>query len=804
MIAQVIIDIPARQVNRPFDYLIPKHWENLVQVGMRVKVPFGSRQRIGFIVALQEDSDFSGSLKNITEVMELQNFLNLELIQLSEYLANYLNCFQITVIQAMLPSLLKAKYQERYYLQTSDPYGILTFKPESDLSFSRKELEALYDVDQINSLIKKNILASKYELIDQTSYKEETYVTSPLSMSQIEDLLAETPDRYHQQKALLQAMLDWSPDQAMSRSELIDLTGISYQSLKTAQEKGWIEMFQEEVYHNPLSHLKVMPSQAKRLLQQQEEAYQSVLKSINQGRADTYLIQGVTGSGKTEVYLQLMEAVREQGKTAILLVPEISLTPQMVSRVLSRFQEGVAVLHSGLSMTERFDEWQRIIKGEASIVVGARSSIFAPLENIGIIIIDEEHETTYKQGENPKYHARDVAKWRSSYHSCPLVLGSATPSLESRARAQVGNYQLLRMDQRVNQKPLPPVEIIDMTQAGIGKNHQELSTTLLQAIDQRLKAKEQIVLLLNRRGYASYLLCRECGYIPRCPRCDISLTYHKADNTMKCHYCDYHEAVPRQCPQCQSLHIHSHGVGTQKVAESLNKIFPDAKIIRMDNDTTRGKGKYEKLLNAFARHQRDILLGTQMIAKGLDFENVTLVGVINADTALNLPDFRAGERTFQLLTQVSGRAGRGKKPGQVYIQTYNPNHYIMKYVLGHNYQGFFAEEMHRRHLTNYPPYFFTTLITSRSKNQSKALEMIYRLKSQLSQSNHQKGQEIHIVGPNRGSVAKINNYYHYNLLLKYKNKDYLDHDFMEILLESQKIAKDHVYINIDHEPQYFI
>ena len=531
----------------------------------------------------------------------------------------------------------------------------------------------------------------------------------------------------------------------------------------------------------------------------QEAVYEQIAQALEEHQDQTFLLEGVTGSGKTEVYLQLMAKASQMGRGAILLVPEIALTPQMVRQVKSRFQTGVAVLHSGLTNSQKYDEWRRIIRGQATIVVGARSSIFAPIRDLGLVIIDEEHETTYKQSDTPRYHAREVAIWRCHYHQAPLLLGSATPSLESRSRAQVGRYQHLRLPERVNGRPLPPVTLVDMTKEMVQQTTDELSSVLKDKIADRLAKGQQIVLLLNRRGYASYMLCRECGQVIQCPRCDISLTYHKHEHRLKCHYCDYQSPVPDHCPNCYSDYLRTFGLGTQKIEELLNQHFPDARVIRMDMDTTRKKGQHEALLDSFRRHEADILLGTQMIAKGLDFENVTLVGVINADTALNLPDFRAGEKTFQLLTQVAGRTGRGRFEGEVLIQTYNPDHYVMQLAQQHDYESFFYYEMKRRHLGHYPPYFYTTLITISSKYQAKAQAMSHQVKQALLAS----GAAIEMLGPSQGAIARINERYYFQLLLKYKDGQVIKESLGTILDQSQLEAKQGIYITIDHEPLFF-
>ena len=498
--------------------------------------------------------------------------------------------------------------------------------------------------------------------------------------------------------------------------------------------------------------------------------------------------------------MQWISEVIAKGQSAMMLVPEIALTPQMVERFKSRFGDRVAVLHSGLSTGEKFDEWRKIKNKEADIVVGARSSIFAPLENIGIIILDEEHETSYKQDESPRYHARDIAIWRGEFHHCPVVLGSATPSLESRARAQKGVYTLLKLTKRAKEQILPEVHLIDMRNEFI---HQKgsFSQTLLKAIENRLEKKEQTVLLLNRRGYSSFVLCRDCGYVLECPNCDISLTLHMDTKTMKCHYCGHEERIPTFCPKCQSRQIRYFGTGTQKVQEELQEVFPDARIVRMDVDTTRRKGQHEAILKQFENQEADILIGTQMIAKGLDYPNVTLVGVINADTALNIPDFRSSEKTFQLLTQVSGRAGRGEKPGEVFIQTYNPTHYAIQLAQGHHYERFFETEMRMRHRANYPPYFFTTMITFSGEEEGVALKKAIEVHKSLMANVSPKAV---VLGPTAKSIARMNNRYYFQIIVKYKNEPQLQEFLEQLMMETQEIGSKKILMTIDMEPQHFL
>lgn len=806
MFVEVIADLPKAQVNRPFDYQVPADLEAMVELGMRVEVPFGPRKLMGFIVKIKDQTDFDGPVKSIIRLLDYQSFLNEELVQLSEVLAHKLHSFRISVLQAMLPSMLKVKYET--VIQVKDSFALADALNLSPNQFQvqkldRDWLEQHLPAGRIQQLIKDQVIQWDYRTLDRTRHKSIKYIKPNRSIEAYKDLLDQLPKNSIRQGQVLAYLVDRPLNQAIPLSDLADLAKVNTSVIHNLVKKGWLDIEEREEYRQAFDLSQFKPNQARQLLVQQQNAFDQVKSTMDLDQATTFLLQGVTGSGKTEVYLQLIQTALSKGKTAILLVPEIALTPQMVERVVSRFGQGVAVLHSGLSVSEKYDQWRRIIDQDASVVVGARSSVFAPLKDLGMIIIDEEHETTYKQGDNPRYHARDVAIWRSEYHQCPLVLGSATPSLESRARAQVDHYQLLRIDQRVNQRPLPPVTIVDMTQEEVGRTNIEFSQTLEDQMRQKLQVKEQVVLLLNRRGYASYLLCRSCGQVLQCPHCDISLTYHKWDRSMKCHYCDYHEPVPVNCPHCGSEHLRTQGMGTQKVAESLQKLFPDTPIIRMDNDTTRTKGAHKALLHQFSSQPGSILLGTQMIAKGLDFENVTLVGVINADTGLNLPDFRAGEKTFQLLTQVAGRTGRGALSGQVIIQTYNPDHYVIQLAKSHDYDAFFFYEMKRRHLANYPPYYFTTLIKVSSKKRGLAQKTIYQVKEDLMQRIPQATSVI-VLGPSTGGIERINDYYHYQLLIKYKQAQLIQSQLDQVLELSQEIQNQGVFIQIDHEPQYFI
>ena len=583
--------------------------------------------------------------------------------------------------------------------------------------------------------------------------------------------------RYPEQVKLLEKLIT---------DERVLITSLT-SSVNTLIKKGIIKFEYEEanryISHTTGKYHKV------RLNEEQE----NVVNSVSLDDDMTYLLYGVTGSGKTEVYMELIDKVIKRGKTAIMLVPEISLTPQIVDRFVTRFGEDVAILHSGLSDVERYDEYRKIMNGKVKIVVGARSAIFAPLDNLGIIVIDEEHSSTYKQDNNPRYHARDVAVLRSKYHKCPVLLGSATPSLESFARAKKGVYTLLTLTNRAGGGKLPEVSIIDMKKE-VKKGNFILSYELSKKISEKLSKNEQIILLLNRRGYSSMLTCRDCGNVLKCPNCDISLTYHKTSNTNRCHYCNYSIKNVHKCPVCGSDNMKDYGLGTEKLEEELNKRFK-ARIIRMDMDTTSRKGMHEKIIEDFGNHKYDILLGTQMIAKGLDFPLVTLVGVINADSSLNIPDFRSAENTFSLLNQVSGRAGRSDLLGEVIIQTYNPEHYSIALAKEHNYLKFYDEEMKIRKVLNYPPFYYLTLVNITSKDYEIGFSEANKIGSYL---RKYLSSDTVILGPSMANVFKVNNIYHYQCIIKYKYDDKLN----KVLTKLDEIYKvnNKVDVSIDVNP----
>lgn len=722
MITQVLVELSSRNVDKTFDYLVPSQFEEAIQIGIRVLVPFGAQKLEGFVLGIKEinqDTYDSDKLKEILEVIDQEVILNQELLSLGREISEMTLSTLISSYQVMLPEALKARKKTQ-----------ISKKMESYLSLGIAENISLINESQ----------QEIFELV-----KKEGQVLKS------------------------------------------NLTRISASSVKTLLKKGILVEEKKETYRlkREFTLKEKYP-----LTSIQRKVVEEVLNE--KGISQTFLLHGVTGSGKTEVYMELIEHTLNEGKSSIVLVPEISLTEQIVSRFKSRFGDDIAILHSRLSSGEKYDEWRKISRHEVKIVIGARSAIFAPLENLGMIIIDEEHTSSYKQEQTPKYSAIEVAKWRSNYHSCPLILGSATPTLESYARAKKGVYRLLEMKERVNQKALPEVKIIDLNQEITKEGH--FSKSLLKEIQIRLEKKEQIILLLNRRGYASFVSCKNCGHVEKCPNCDITLTYHKSSGMLRCHYCGYAIKLSSICPECGEEAINRLGIGTEKIEEELYSYFKDARILRMDLDTTTRKGSHEKMITAFRNHEYDILLGTQMIAKGLDFKEVTLVGVINADISLNLPDFRSSELTFQLLSQVAGRSGRGEKEGKVLIQTYNPDHYAICLAQTHDYQKFYEQEMKIRHELDYPPFYYLTSIKVLSKDYDSASKESQKIGNYLKQNL----KHSVILGPSIASVFRVNNVYRFQLIIKYK-KDPDLYPVLKTLIEHYQ-SNSKIKIDIDFNP----
>lgn len=720
MYALVLVEIGVKNVDKYFTYHIPDNLEDKINIGIRVKVPFNTRKISGFVIKIiNEIEDNNYEVKDILEVIDNEEVLNLELLKLGEYISSKTLCSMITAYQTMLPKALKANHK-------------VAMKPKNEVIAVLNK-----DVSEI------------YEYISICSYKK--------------------------QVEILKSIIENGSVKVIS-SNISSVTSLA--------NKGLIKTLSREVYR--YNDKAIENKHTVFLNEEQSKVVKEVIDNLNTN--NTYLLKGVTGSGKTEVYMHIIKEVIDRGMQAIMLVPEISLTPQIVSRFRQRFNDEVAVLHSGLSDGERYDEYRKIKKGLVKIVVGARSAIFSPFQNLGVIIIDEEQVTSYKQENNPRYHTRDVALFRCKYHNCPLVLGSATPSLESYARAKKGVYKLLTLNKRANNKLMPEIRIVDMKKE-IRNNYHNISLELENAIKEKLDKKEQIIILLNRRGYSSMLTCKDCGEVIKCPNCDISLTYHKTSNTLRCHYCGYGTKVQDRCPSCYGRSLTMYGLGTEKLEEELVKKF-NARVVRMDLDTTTSKKAHSKIIKDFLEQKYDILVGTQMIAKGLDFPNVTLVGVINADASLNIPDFRSSEYTYQLLSQVSGRSGRDKKEGIVIIQTLNPEHYSIKYAKDHDYDGFFNYEMSIRKKLGYPPYYYLTLIKILSRDYQLCMKEANKVGEFLRKN---LPSDVIVLGPSIASTFKVNNIYHFQCIIKYKKED----DIKEVLRTIDNIYKVNTKVRIE-------
>lgn len=776
MIARIIVDVPVSRTNRPFDYRVPAWLHPLIQVGSRVVVPFGPRKLQGYVIGISEDTEQGvdkDRLKDVEQVMDDTPPLTAELLKMSEWMSGQYLCPWVTAVQAMLPAVLKGKAQK--WLTASDQLdeqicansGLLwELLRKRQLPLAEVEKQFPDEYMLIPGWIHSGLITTEYQVKDRITKKQQSYVKCLLSPEQMVEALGSLATRADQMRRVLELFLQ-HPEDSFSIQTMRDEFGVNRSALKSMEAKGWVAIEQVEVYRDPYANRRFVERKKPAFTLRQQEVLAPIIRSIQDSCYASFLLHGVTGSGKTEVYLEAIEHTLAKGREAIFLVPEISLTPQMVERFKERFGADVAVLHSALSQGERYDEWRKIIRKQVKVVVGARSAIFAPFQNVGLIVIDEEHESSYKQEETPRYHAREVALWRAKENDAVLLMGSATPALETYALATRGRYTLLEMSDRVGNRPMPQVHVVDMREELHAENRSMFSRLLHEMIADRLKKQEQMVIFLNRRGFSTFVMCRSCGYTLNCIHCDISLTYHKSNHTARCHYCGYTIVQPAHCPECQSEHIRFFGTGTQKVEAELAKLFPGIRVIRMDVDTTSRKGSHEELLSKFRQGQGDVLLGTQMIAKGLDFPRVTLAGIIAADTSLHLPDFRAAEKTFQLLTQVGGRAGRHELEGDVVIQTYTPEHYSIIHATRHDYPSFYQDEMLQRRRTGYPPYYRLVLITFSHEDIPVVIRGAHVMGDFLRQ---RVAPTTILLGPVASPIARVKDRFRFQIMLKYRDE----------------------------------
>jgi len=805
--AQVLIDRAARGVDRPFTYIVPSRLAQRVVVGSRVLVPFGPQKLVGDVVGFTDQAP-PAKLKSIIKLLDDRPLFDEGQLDLARWVAQRYCCPLREALRLVTPpGVARARFTTITMTDEARQIGPeqLSRAPRQaqilDLLHSsggEEDLDNLIQQAQhradgklsraavlsaVRSLEEKGLVERRRGLSRPTAGRRTQQVVrlcdGDTDWAQVIEQLSATAPR---QAEVVQALTE--------SNRPIPVAELSHSAVAALADKGLVRVSEQRIHRIPeepgLGNVDV---QALRPTQAQYGILQHVYAAVQAHRYEALLLHGVTASGKTEVYLQAIEAAQAEGRSAIVLVPEIALTPQMVGRFRARFGDSLALLHSALSAGERYDEWERVQRGEADIVIGARSAIFAPAQNLGIIVVDEEHEHAYKQESTPRYLATTVAAERARRSNAVLLMGSATPSVEAYYRAcHEDGLSLMTLPERIDSHPLPPVQVIDLrTETLMGKGG-SFSQMMLEAIADRLGRGEQTILFLNRRGFSTFVMCRDCGYVLRCPDCAVSLTYHHASRRMRCHHCDYSLPVPDLCPNCKGYEIGFYGLGTERVTDQIKREFGAATVARMDRDTVGRKGAYGDILRSFARGEADILVGTQMIAKGLDLPNVTLVGVLNADVGLHTPDFRAAERTFQLLTQVAGRAGRAEKPGEVLVQTYNPDHYAVVTAQKHDYVAFYEREIRARRHNLYPPFVELANLVFQDEDEEKALNTARRAAVCLQDMGafFKKG-DVQFLGPAPAPLHKLRGRYRYQMLLKAADMERLNQtiqDLMEALADT--------------------
>lgn len=737
--ALIIVSISHSNVDHIFHYKIPEHLKLIIEIGMRVMVPFGkgNRKIEGYVTGFSDNADVDDSLiKEIADICESYPIISQKRIELAKWM------------------------QKKYYTTLSSCIQCIVPKKVNEKNFACVMLNT-ENVD-LDTAIEKVM-------------KKDT-----------------------KQKRVLSLLLN---GEEIPVSHIKTLLEVDEAPITALIKKGIIKRVYEQVYRGNFNVASVKKTMPHTLTNEQNDVCKKIFEEMNNFTGKPILVHGVTGSGKTEIYLRAIDKALNEGKSAIVLVPEISLTQQTVERFVSRFGEKVSVTHSRLNDGERYDQWTRARLDEISVMIGPRSAVFTPFENLGIIIIDEEHETTYKSDQlSPKYDAREVAEKLIELYGCTVVLGSATPSIISYNKAENKEYTLCQLNNRVNNS-FPDIKIVDMRLELANKNFSVFSRDLKEAIRRNINNKEQTILFLNRRGYSTFVSCRECGYVMTCNNCNVNYTYHKGINRLSCHYCGAHVKVPEVCPSCGSRHIKYFGTGTEKIEQEVNKLFPDARVLRMDLDTTQRKNSHQTILEEFRNGKADILIGTQMIAKGLDFENVTLVGIIAADLSLNVGDYRSAETTFQLVSQVAGRAGRAEKKGKVFIQTYSPEHYSIQYAAKNDYTGFYNEEIEYRKSMIYPPFTNIFVIMFVGENEGHIRQCISDLLYVMRHYN-KKNMFTHL-GPSPAVISKINNNYRWQLMVKCENEEKL-RNYVLFCIDKlkQNINLNNISIHLNLNPNY--
>ncbi len=814
MFRDVALAVNARQT---FTYRVPEGMK--APVGGRVVVPFGKKVLVGLVVGGREEPPphlAESAIKPILAVLDQEPLIGPELLELTRWVAQYYFAPWGEVIRAALPPGLLAAVVEVFSITEQGRAALADLKSARRMRSRRARiLERLASVSSLQApeLAKTfGARATRAVLrdLERRGYVHREYAIVPPRVKpkseeviqwigSVEDEGISAPqDRHANARARLREILQSAPA-AIPLREAVKRSGVRPSVIRALAREGLIRCYSRPVVRDPLAHVDVSPPEEFELTPLQKNALEQIESKLREGTYAAFLLHGVTGSGKTEVYIRAMHRALELGRSALMLVPEIALTPMLSRRLRAHFREQVALLHSSLSEGERFDQWQRIARGEARVVLGTRSAVFAPLPHLGLVIVDEEHDPSYKQDDVPRYHGRDTAIMRALRSGAVVILGSATPSMESYHNVHLGKYIYLQLGERIGGRPLAEVRLVDMREvfARYGRPV-VLSDELVEALRETLQRGEQAILLLNRRGFSSFVLCRRCGLTMRCPRCDVSLTYHRSVEQLICHYCNYRAPVLTRCPSCDGQYIYFAGVGTEQVEERLRRLFPDLPIARLDRDTASRRRAYEHIITAFAAGDIRILVGTQMVAKGHDFPNVTLVGIISVDAILGLPDFRAAERAFQLLTQSAGRAGRGDRPGRVIIQTYYPEHYVLRHAAAQDYEGFYQREIHFRQMLHYPPITTLIQLIVQHRHFERARALAEELARELRTAD--SSGLMRVLGPAPAPLGRLRGRHRLQILIKSRQR-LVAHRALELALENLRASgfDTHVLV-IDPDP----
>lgn len=805
MFASVVLHNTTREYDRFYDYRIPKELEGFVMPGIRVLVPFGRsiRMREAFVMEIKAESSIKEGIKDIHQVVDEFPVLTDELLKLCVFMKKRYICTYDLAIRCMLPTGLKILHKNEILL--NDEISYCGAGTEQEIINILKEHSGKMYVEELQGKIKIPVMKLLKNLEDKNIIRiVNRFQMKAKARTRRTVYPAVGPDEYQEMASNNQIrnlkyirVMDILYDEGEMPVDELNMLGFSTAVLKNMHKKGFLNFSEETVDRNPLDEFDVTESKAFKLTPTQEDALGNIYEMLNTGTFKELLLHGVTGSGKTEVYLRAISKVLEKGKTAIMLVPEIGLTPQAVRLFKVRFGNCVAVMHSRLSMGERFDQWNKIRNGEIKVVIGARSAVFAPLADIGIIIIDEEHESSYKSDRTPKYDVRTIAAARCRYNNAVVIYGSATPSVENYFRAVSGKIALVEMDKRANNNPLPEIKMVDMRSERNKGN--EFSEVLIKELRKNKEAGEKSMLFINRRGHSHFLLCRECGFIAMCPYCSVSLTWHQADERLVCHYCSYATIKHEICPKCRSKEFYPFGLGTQKVEEVISKTEPGFSVIRMDFDTTVGKHGHQRILDAFRENNYDILVGTQMIAKGHDFPDVTLVGILSADSLPGSGDYRASERTFQLITQSAGRSGRASKQGRVVLQTYNMDDFSIQAAIRQDYKAFFHQEIRLRKELKLPPFFQFGCIQISGKDNNEVRDLSGKIHSGIT-NKLANIPGIFLSKPAPSPIMRIKNRYRWRIILKHPSIKTLGSILEWVYDTYSKNLKSELSVSVDINP----